>query len=333
MTGTTVTTVKTVTTMKELYPMNTPTAKFKRAKETSFLICDAIIFDKFSPFALKVYGQLRKLTSYNQECDETEITVKCLAELSGISERKTYDVLNELEHTHYIIQRTNLYHFRYGQTNLFTVSQTYNYFKPVQDLNTTVSNAEPVDNFVQNLTTPAPHAVPSAQYAVPSAQYADLKKQDLSQEVFKKKQNKSPVFFDTESVKEHLNLVIAKRKAYVEEDIIDQGIYYAFNTNTEKSFDSVNKRINIFLKKVREGNWLIPQGWSGISSQSIREKEEADQRAKQEQYKQDAQAFQGILGVVAKGEGLKSFSAMFKKLKEEVNEKDSNGGGMQKNSF
>lgn len=315
--------------------MSTPKAKFRRAKETNFLIMDEVIFDLFSPFALKVYGQLRKLMSYTQQCDEVEITVKNLAVLSGISERKTYDVLNELEHTHFIIQRLNIYHFRYGQTNTFEVSQTYGFFKPVQESNTPAPNADPVDNPVQKLPTPAPHAVPPAQYADGTAQYADLiKQQDLSQEVSKKKQNKEPVtpavsvFSCTESVKTHLNLVIAKRKVYVDEEVIDQGIYYAYETNTDKSFDSVNKKLNIFLKKVREGKWLIPQNWNGISSQSIREKEEADQRAKQEQYQQEAKVFQGITGAVAKGDGLKSFSAMFQKLKDDVNGKGTDQGTM-----
>lgn len=148
----------------------------------------------------------------------------------------------------------------------------------------------------------------------------------------RKKTNKPSVsvFSDKETVKTHIELTIANRKDQqpLDDDIIDQGIYYAYETNNDKSFDSVNKRINIFLKKVREGKWLIPQGWNGISSQSIREKEEAEQRDKQEQYKQDAQLFQGITGSVAKGEGLKSFSAMFQKLKDDINGKDANERGV-----
>ncbi len=316
--------------------MNAPTVKFRRAKETSFLIMDEIIFDLFSPYALKVYGQLRKLTSYNKECDDTEISVHNLAHLSGISERKTYDVLNELEHTHFIIQRTNLYHFRRGQVNSFTVGQTYGMFKPVQSETTTAPYAEVVDNHAQILSTPAPYAVPSALSAVDTAPNADLYKQESFQEVYKKKQKQGPVnpsvFSDTETVKTFIERMVANRKDQepLDDDIIDQGTFYSFTRNDDKRFASVNKRINIFLKKVREGKWLIPQGWNGISSQSIREKEEEDQRAKQEQYKQDAQMFQGITGTVAKGEGLKSFSAMFQKLKDDINGKDANCGGMQK---
>ena len=293
--------------------------KFRRAPETKFLTVDEEVFDKLSPYALKVYGQLRKLTSYTKENDETEITVKNLAKHSCISERKTYDCLNELEHQHFLIQRTNVYHIKYGQINSFLVSQTYGFFKPetskTQSLPSTAPHAQPVDNYVQNLTG-------TAQYAEGTAQYAYLyKEQESSQEVFKRKQYKEPVkdpvtvFSEKQSVKNHIDQVLAKRQAFVEEDLIDQGIYYAYETNKDKSFDSVNKRLNIFLKKVREGNWLIPQGWNGITSQSIREQEEQEQKQKQEIYQQEAHAFRVISQVVRSPIANKSLSDMLKKLK------------------
>lgn len=309
--------------------------KFRRAKETKFLLVDQEVFDKLSPYALKVYGQLRKLTSFTNETDETEITVKNLAANSGISIRKTFDVLNELEHEHHIIQRHNIYHIRYGQINTFDVSQTYGFFKPVQEITSTVPETPPVDNFVQNLSPPAPYAVPHAQYAAPTAPNADLYIQEVFQEVSKKKQNKEPVnpsvFSDTESVKTHLNLVIANRKVYVEDDIIDQGIHYAFETNKDKRFDSVNKKLNIFLKKVREGKWLIPQGWNGISSQSIRDKEEQEHKEKEKQWQEDAQIFQSLRQCITQGEGFKGFTNMVKKLKDDVNDYDS--GAMQEKTI
>jgi hypothetical protein len=129
------------------------------------------------------------------------------------------------------------------------------------------------------------------------------------------------VFSDTQIVKDYIERVVANRKVQepLDDDIIDQGIYYSYETNKDKSFDSVNKRINIFLKKVREGKWLIPQGYNGITSQSIREKEELKSKEKQEQYRQEAKVYQAITETIVKGEGLKNFSEMFKKLKAEVN--------------
>lgn len=130
----------------------------------------------------------------------------------------------------------------------------------------------------------------------------------------KKTNNPISVFSDTESVKNHIELTIVNRKSFVEEAIIDQGIYYAYETNEDKSFDSVSKRINIFLKKVRLGEWLTPQGYNGITSQSIREKEEQQQREKQELYKQDAKAFQAIRGAVLTEGGAQALKDIFKKL-------------------
>lgn len=130
----------------------------------------------------------------------------------------------------------------------------------------------------------------------------------------KKTNNPISVFSDTESVKNHIELTIANRKSFVEEAIIDQGIYYAYETNEDKGFDSVNKRINIFLKKVRLGEWLTPQGYNGITSQSIREQEEQQQREKQELYKQDARAFQAIRGAVLTEGGAQALKDIFKKL-------------------
>lgn len=331
--------------------MNMPTAKFRRAPETKFLTVDQDVFDYLSPYALKVYGQLRKLTSYTKENDETEITVKNLALAAGISERKTYDVLNELEHEHFIIQRHNVYHIRYGQINSFDVSQTYGYFKPVQNESTPAPQAPPVDNPVQKFTPPAPCAVPPAQYAEPTAPRADIynKEQESFQEVSKKKQN--TVFFDTESVKNHINLVIVNRGAFVEDEIVDQGVYYAYETNKDKRFNSVNKRINIFLKKVREGKWLIPQGFNDITTQSIREEEENHYIAKQEEYKKDAEAFRNLVVPeahaknpnieifvkpedkqpvkISHGAGFKAFGDFVKKLKDEVNGEETHPRAMQ----
>lgn len=131
------------------------------------------------------------------------------------------------------------------------------------------------------------------------------------------KQNIVSVFSCNESVKTHIQNIISNRNAFVEEDIVDQGVFYAYESNHNKSFDSVNKRINIFLKKVREGKWLIPQGYQGITSQSIREKEESQQKKKQAQYKKDAEIFRVITDSVLSPVGAQSLSDILKKLKME----------------
>lgn len=128
------------------------------------------------------------------------------------------------------------------------------------------------------------------------------------------------VFADALSVKDHIERVVANRKDQgdLDDDVANQGVYYAFESNPDHSFDSVNKRVNIFLKKVREGKWLIPQGYKGITSQSIREKEETANKEKQQQYAEEAQAFKNIIQSVAGGEGLKGFRDLVKKLRANV---------------
>lgn len=138
----------------------------------------------------------------------------------------------------------------------------------------------------------------------------------IKQRKERKKTNKPvSVFSCIESVKTHIEMVIANRDAYIEQDILEQGVYYAYETNPDQRFDSVNKRINIFLKKVREDKWLIPQGYKGITSQSIREQEEEHQREKQEQYRQDGQAFRDIAITVLSPTGEKTLGDILKKLK------------------
>jgi hypothetical protein len=310
--------------------MKSDHVKFRRAPETNFLIIDEKIFDEFSPYALKVYGQLRKLMSYTKQCDEIKISVKNLAALSGISERKTFDVLNELEHTHFIIQRTNIFHFRLGYTNLFNISQTYGFYKNDQTLSTPAQYAEVVDNTVQNLPPSAQYAVPTAQYAEGTAQYAYLKKQESFQEVFKKKQNKKPVnpsvFSDKESVKTHLTKIIANRKTFVEDDIIAQIVFYV---GINVMFDIGVKKMNVALKLVREGKWNTPQGYNGITSQSIREKEEQEQIAKQDQIQKDAEIGRAIKMAVAKGQKFSPKELIYGKIKDD----DANQGTMPKETI
>jgi len=142
----------------------------KKARDNRgpFLIVDVNIWDNLSPYALKVYGQLRKLIDFKLDHDEVDITVESLAIRSGISERKTYQVLNELEKEHFLIQRIKNHHWRYGQTNSYDVAQTYGFFKHVEETHEKTDD----NTTVQDLPTPAQYAGPTAQYAGSTAQYA-----------------------------------------------------------------------------------------------------------------------------------------------------------------
>lgn len=133
----------------------------------------------------------------------------------------------------------------------------------------------------------------------------------------KKTNNTVSVFSETQFVKTHIEKVIASRAELMDfdDELIDQGIFYSFTKNTDKSFDSVNKRINIFLKKVRERKWLIPQGWNGISSKSMRDIEEQEKKAKHSLYKQEADAFKTISHAVLTPVANQSLTDILKKLR------------------
>lgn len=139
-----------------------------KEKKTPFLLVEIPIWDKLSPYALKMYGQLRKLVDFTQEHDQAEITVERLAILSDMSVRKAYQVLNELEKEHFLIQRLNFSHYRYGQTNSYDIAQAYNYFKPTENM----SELLDISQLDQSFTTPAYYAVTTALNAVETAQNA-----------------------------------------------------------------------------------------------------------------------------------------------------------------
>lgn len=147
-------------------------------------------------------------------------------------------------------------------------------------------------------------------------------------EIKKNKKNKTrafvsvPVFSDSQTVKSHIQQLAAQRQFEVDADIVSQGAYYAFDTNDDKSPESVVKRINIFLKMVREVRWLTPQGYNNITSQSIRDKEEQYQKTKLAEIEQDKVAYRSL----AEAPG---FQDMLKKLKGRAN---ANGTRMQTNA-
>lgn len=126
-----------------------------------------------------------------------------------------------------------------------------------------------------------------------------------------------PVFLDKPTVKTHIERTVANRKnqSPLDDDIVDQGIYYAYESNPDKSFESVNKRINIFLKKVRENNWLIPQGYNDITTQSIRENEEREEQERQAQYRHDGEMFRAVSRAALSPVAEKSLKQMLKMLK------------------
>lgn len=147
----------------------------------------------------------------------------------------------------------------------------------------------------------------------------------------KKTNNPVSVFSDEQTVKDHIERVVANRKGQepLDDDIIDQGIFYAYTKNEDKSFDSVNKLINVFLKLVKENKWLIPQGFNGISSQSIRDQEMREQENKRLKWQEEAHAAKNIFAAVSQGKGIAGFREEMKRLKDGANAEKTNDRAMQ----
>lgn len=157
---------------------------------------------------------------------------------------------------------------------------------------------------------------PNSQFTEPPLNDAHINTTKKHIKAKEKTNREKPVsvFSCEETVKDHIEKVVANRKGQepLDDDVLDQGVFYSYTTNEEKGFDSVNKRVNIFLKKVREGKWLIPQGWNGITSQSIAAKEEEHERAKLEQYAQDKEAMKNIKATLSQA-GISALEEMKRK--------------------
>lgn len=138
--------------------------------QSRFIQIDELCIENFSIYAMAVYQQLRLLSDFTKPCDEIKITIEALALKSKMSERKVYSALNELEHKHFVIQRLNYHHFRYGKINSYNVARDYNYFQTAQILNTPAQNDMGVQlsyTPARGAVTPAPRAVTPAQNDIP----------------------------------------------------------------------------------------------------------------------------------------------------------------------
>lgn len=108
-----------------------------------------------------------------------------------------------------------------------------------------------------------------------------------------KTNNKKPVFVfsDKQAVKDHLTDIITKRQAFIEDSTIDEILFYI---GEDRDMNSVNKKINIALKKIRERKWNIPNGFNGITNESIRQNDLQVEEEKKKQYQQEAKAFREL---------------------------------------
>lgn len=141
-----------------------------------YIMVDELCRKNLSLHAMAVYQTLRFESDYSKECDEVEMSVSTIAQESKISERKVYHALNELEFEHYLIQRINYHHYKYGKKNCFNVARDYYWFKQFDQDNLQIDQPSYTparnDMAAQSQNTPAPYAVTPAQNDIPNDHYS-----------------------------------------------------------------------------------------------------------------------------------------------------------------
>jgi len=181
------------------------------------------------------------------------------------------------------------------------------------------------DEFATDRSSKGPQKIhPERQITeVPSN---DVHINTIIKEIKERKKTNKPscsVFSDTSSVKTHLESIISNRNIFVEEDIINQIVFYV---GIGISFNDGLKKMNIALKKVREGLWNIPNGYKNITYKSIGIKEDQERKEKIKMYQEESIAFRSLTKTIREGEGIKGFSSLVKKLRDDL---DDNRGRMQ----
>ena len=250
---------------------------FVKRAQSRFIQIDEKCIDNMSLYAMAIYQRLRLLTDFKKDCDEVEISVASLAEQSKMSNRQAYKALNELENQHYVIQRLSYHHFRYGKINAYNVARDYNFFQPVQEITTTAPHAVVVDKCVQTLTTTAPYAVVTAPHAVLNIDHNNSHKNKNTKPV--------PVFSCSQEIKDFIESRATHRNIIVNQNLIDQVHYWI---SKDENTETIPKRVNFALTLISKKKWNIPQGWEGITSQSIKKKEEQQRQQKEDETKYDA---------------------------------------------
>lgn len=111
------------------------------------------------------------------------------------------------------------------------------------------------------------------------------------------------------SVFYRIELALNNKNLEYSKDIVKQIEYYVGKSNKDEAFS-----INIAVKKYSENQWNIPNGYNGITSKSIKAKEDALQREQQKRIIMDVNAKKEIeRGFEEKG--FAGFSEAFNKMK------------------
>lgn len=165
---------------------------------------------------------------------------------------------------------------------------------------------------------------PSRQKTALRCDGAHIKTINRNRKAKRKTNNETSVsvFSDKQVIKDHIYRTISNRGVFVEDDIVNQIVFYI---GACLVYDEVIKKINIALKKIRQGKWNIPSGYKGITSKSIRDKDEINESNKRAQYEEEAKSFRNITNAVA---SQKPYVSLVERLAAYRDGIDANGGSM-----
>ncbi len=234
----------------------------------------------------------------------------CLDRKAIISSRQALLDKNILSYTGDFMGRTKsvpIMRLNYEQSNPVK--------KPTTKPKKSYPQSSPENGAASKLSSPEFGTSSSPEFGTPKqSRIRDTEPNRMNLTEEPKNNYKEPVsissFLLTEKTPEEICEVIRDRassKALDElpNDIVQQILFFVMTT---KKYEPL-KAINIAVKKHSEGLWRIPNGYKGITVQSIREEEEMKQIAKRRQYEQEAEAFRNVTREVGSREVAKSHLA------------------------
>lgn len=134
--------------------------------ESRYIMFNEDIFEALDGYELKVYMALRYEADYSKEESSTKRTIDFIVKKSGVSRRKVFMILNDLEFKYFLIQRLNP--DEVGVARIYNVSRTLFYFKTrahdalprAHDAHPPCTTCIPKESLSLSLSLPVPEAPP-----------------------------------------------------------------------------------------------------------------------------------------------------------------------------
>ncbi len=148
--------------------------------------------------------------------------------------------------------------------------------------------------------------------------------QNLKEKHQRKPKGETLIFSDIFNCIKSLKALLSGRGKVVDDDVIDQVMFYVEKSKPQKDAQT---SIHMAVHLIIAGRWQIPHGYKGITSKSIREKDEAYERQKEIYQDQDGKNFRLIKNVAR----IKTDLTMAERMRIFQEELNANNRPMQEN--